>query len=241
MDHVTSKTSGVSGRGPGGQGLWPRRVCHSLGRSGLGCSVCPGGARGALVRTPGRPGPCEGRISCLLLGVGVGTESARPGWCQGWVGEGPAYLSPQRTPLLWTPGPRAPPEPTILILPALGKACFLLPMGCGASVVGSPGRLRVLGPEYQEDGCAPTEGPEPTGCPGRRAGAARVGTRRTAAPPQGARACRLPRAQSWGSQGWGLQPSMAPSLTRARPPCVSRCGLCRDPAVPSKSPLPRPW
>ena len=230
MDHVTSKTSGVSGRGPGGQGLWPRRVCHSLGRSGLGCSVCPGGARGALVRTPGRPGPCEGRISC-----------ARRGGGPGGVGEGPAYLSPQRTPLLWTPGPRAPPEPTILILPALGKACFLLPMGCGASVVGSPGRLRVLGPEYQEDGCAPTEGPEPAGCPGRRAGAARVGTRRTAAPPQGARACRLPRAQSWGSQGWGLQPSMAPSLTRARPPCVSRCGLCRDPAVPSKSPLPRPW
>lgn len=80
MDHVTSKTSGVSGRGPGGQGLWPRRVCHSLGRSGLGCSVCPGGARGALVRTPGRPGPCEGRISCLLLGECVSCSVTRLWW-----------------------------------------------------------------------------------------------------------------------------------------------------------------
>ena len=99
------------------------------------------------------------------------------------VGEGPAHLSPQRTPLLWTPGPRAPPEPTILILSALGKACFLLPKGCGTSVAGSPGRLRGLGPEYQEDGCAPTGGPEPAGCPGRRAGAARVGVCSPQRPP----------------------------------------------------------
>lgn len=67
-----------------------------------------------------------------------------------------------------------------------------------------------------------------------------LSTRRTAVPPQRGQSSRLPRAQSQGQPGWvGCSPH-GPLSHAGSPSPVSQCGLCRDPAVPSESPVPRP-
>ena len=141
------------------------------------------GASGAVVRTPRRPGPRERRISCLLLGVGVGAESAQLGWYQGW-GRGRCSPEPPVQPAPLDPGPRAPPEPTVLILPAPGKACFLLLMGCGHQRRGAQATSEVWGLSTGRT-AVPPQGTEPTGRPGckvRRSQAGRAAASHAGSP-----------------------------------------------------------
>lgn len=150
MDDVTSKTSGVSGWGPGGRGCGQGGSATVWGAVGWGVQAVqwsePQGGLG-LVR--------EESPACSW-GWGLGTESAQLGWYQGWGGGGGLLirgLSAARS--------SGPQDPGRLQRPrsySAGSGQGLLPPpdGVWASEMGSPGHLRGLGPEYWEDSCAPT-------------------------------------------------------------------------------------
>ena len=190
MDHVNSKIAGVSGRGPGGQGPWPRRVCHSLGHSGLGCSVGRGGARGALVRTPRRPGAREGR-----------TFACSWGW--GWHRQRPAGVVPGRGGGgARSPEPSAHPAPLDLRTQGASRAHRPYFAGTGQGLLPPP------------DGVWGIRGGEPR--PPPRSGAWVLGGR--LCPHRGDRAAGCPGRRVRGSQGGWAAALTAPSLTRAHPP-----------------------
>lgn len=146
-----------------------------------------GGASGAVVRPQGSLGLVRAESPACSWGWGLGRE--RPaGVVPGLGSGGVAHPSPQCSPLLWTPGPRAPPETTVLILPALGKACFLLLMGCGHQRRGAQATSEVWDLSTERTAVSP-QGAEPAGRPGRK-------VRRS----QGGRAA----ASHTGSHGEGL-------------------------------------
>lgn len=205
MDDVTSKTSGVSGWGPGGRGCGQGGSATVWGAVGWGVQAVqwsePQGGLG-LVR--------EESPACSW-GWGLGTESAQLGWYQGWGGGGacsseasvqPAPLDPRTQGASRDHGP---------ILPAPGKACFLLPMGCGHQRWGAQATSEVWG----------------------------LSTGRTAVPPQGTETAGCPGRKVRRSQGRRAAPLPAP-LTRAHLPRVSPCGLCGTPQSHQKGPSPAP-
>lgn len=141
----------------------------------------------------------------------MGTESAQLGWYQGWGGGGacsseasvqPAPLDPRTQGASRDHGP---------ILPAPGKACFLLPMGCGHQRRGAQATSEVWG----------------------------LSTGRTAVPPQGTETAGCPGRKVRRSEGGRAAPLPAP-LMRAHLPRVSPCGLCGTPQSHQKGPSPAP-
>ena len=159
MDDGTSKTSGVSGWGPGGGGC------------GQGGSAQPGeqwaGVQAVQWSEPqGSLGLVREESPACSWGWGWAQRVPSWGGTRAGVG-GVAHLSPQCSPLLWTPGPRAPPEPTVLILPAPGKACFFLLMGCRHQRRGAQATSEVWGLSTGRT-AVPPQGTEPAGRPERK-------------------------------------------------------------------------